>query len=245
GFWLLTDMHHFAQSRRSDAVLFGEVDVPPEEYAYYFGDGDRGTLLSNFWLNNHLFLARARNRAEPLARAWQEQPEPPRGRQYACWIRNHDELDLERLTDEEREEVMSCFAPDADMRIYERGIRRRLPPMLGGDHDRIALTHAILMSLPGTPILRYGEEIGMGDDLSLPERRAVRTAMQWSDEPHAGFSCAPADGLQVPLIAEGEYGYKKVNVAAQILEEHSLLDRIGKITRARLGLRSLGEGRYR
>src|SRR5690606_6821738 len=122
--------------------------------------------------------ALARGEARPLMEAIEQQPEPPERARYAIWLRNHDELGLNRLTDAEREEVMRVFAPDPDMRIYERGIRRRLAPMLEGDERRLAMAHALLFSLPGTPILRYGEEIGMGDDLSLPERLSVRTPMQ-------------------------------------------------------------------
>ncbi|MDX3904268.1 MAG: alpha-amylase family protein [Pigmentiphaga sp.] len=245
GFWLLNQMRRFVSRRRADAVLLGEVDVPPAEYAQYFGQGDRLTLVLNFWLNNYLYLSLVRQSAEPLARALAEQPVPPETAQYALWLRNHDELDLERLSESEREEVMACFAPDPEMRIYNRGIRRRLPPMLGGDPRKLALVHAVLFSLPGTPILRYGEEIGMGDDLSLPERLAVRTAMQWSDEHNAGFSTADPDKLAVPLIRTGPYGYPKINVYAQSLHDDSLLTKTGKMIRARLGLHEIGSGRCR
>jgi len=245
GFWLLNEMRSFISQRRADAVLLGEVDVPPAEYAHYFGNGDRLTLVLNFWLNNYLYLALARGVAEPLEQALAKQPVPPMTAQYALWLRNHDELDLERLSESEREEVMARFAPDPEMRIYHRGIRRRLPPMLGGDLRKLALVHALLFSLPGTPILRYGEEIGMGDDLSLPERLSVRTAMQWSDEPNAGFSTAGPDRLAVPLIRDGPYGYRKVNVYAQSLRDDSLLAKTGKMIRARLGLQEVGSGRCR
>lgn len=242
GFWLMNDLRAFATLRRSDAILLGEVDVPVEEYARYFGKGHRLTLVSNFWLNNFLFLALARERAEPIERALRALPAPPERAQYAVWVRNHDELDLERLSDDEREEVMRCFAPEENMRVYNRGIRRRLPPMLNGDIRRIAQVHALLFSLPGTPILRYGEEIGMGEDLSLPERHAVRTAMQWSDEPNGGFSAADRDALHVPVIEEGDYGYRRVNIYEQLLRDDSLLAHTGKMIRARLGLPEVGYG---
>lgn len=240
GFWLLEELRDHVALRRPDAVLFGEVDVPVQEYSQYFGDGDRLNMVSSFWLNNHLFLALARQQAEPLAWALQRQPAAPRHGQYVLWVRNHDELDLERLTDAEREEVMEQFAPDEDMRIYARGIRRRLPPMLDGDVRRVAMAHAIMLSLPGTPIVRYGEEIGMGDDLSQPERLAVRTSMQWSDEPYGGFSAVPDKKPEVPVIAEGRYGYQEVNVYSQVLREGSLLTRTGRMIRARLGLHEIG-----
>ncbi|KAA0182328.1 alpha-amylase family protein [Cupriavidus cauae] len=242
GFWLLNDLRAFATLRRSDAVLLGEVDVPAEDYARYFGKGHRLTLVSNFFLNNFLFLALARERAEPIERALREQPDPPERAQYAVWVRNHDELDLERLSEAEREEVMQRFAPDEDMRVYNRGIRRRLPPMLDGDQRRIAQVHALLFSLPGTPILRYGEEIGMGEDLSQKERHAVRTAMQWSDEVNGGFSPADPDSLPVPVIREGPFAYDKVNIYEQTLRDDSLLARTGKMIRARLGMPEIGYG---
>ncbi|MCG5262901.1 glycosidase [Cupriavidus gilardii] len=242
GFWLLNDLRAFATLRRSDAVLLGEVDVPAEDYARYFGKGHRLTLVSNFFLNNFLFLALAREQAEPIERALREQPDPPERAQYAVWVRNHDELDLERLSEAEREEVMQRFAPDEDMRVYNRGIRRRLPPMLDGDQRRIAQVHALLFSLPGTPILRYGEEIGMGEDLSLKERHAVRTAMQWSDEINGGFSPADPDSLPVPVIREGPFAYDKVNIYDQSLRDDSLLARTGKMIRARVGMPEIGYG---
>src|SRR5690606_37641641 len=164
GQWLVREMRELVAHHQPAAVLLGEVDAEPQKYADYFGDGDGMTMLLNFWINNHLFLALARGRAEPLVRALRDQPVPPRHAQYAHWLRNHDELDLEQLTEEERAEVLQAFAPDESMQAYGRGIRRRLAPMLEGDVRRQALAHAVLLSLPGTPVLRYGEEIGMGDD---------------------------------------------------------------------------------
>lgn len=244
GYWLLEHMRDFVMLRRPETVLLGEVDVEPEEYREYFGEGDRLTLLLNFWANNHFFLALVRSEAEPLMRATESQPVPPERAQYAIWLRNHDELDLERLTDKEREEVMQAFAPDPDMRAYNRGIRRRMAPMLGGDERRLAMAHALLFALPGTPIIRYGEEIGMGEDLSRPERLAVRTPMQWSNEPNAGFSCVDTKQLAAPLIDEGPFGYQKLNVYAQTLREDSLLAKTGTMIRTRIGLREIGEGRH-
>lgn len=151
-------------------------------------------------------------------------------------------MDLERLTEAEREEVLSAFAPREEQRIYGRGIRRRLAPMLDGDQGRIAMAHALLLSLPGIPVLRYGDEIGMGDDLSQPEREAVRTVMQWSAEHNAGFSPAPPDRLRMPLIAEGPFGYREVNVYRQVLDQDALLYRIGNLSRTRAGLPQIGSG---
>ena len=159
------------------------------------------------------------------------------------WLRNHDELDLERLSAAEREEVMQVFAPQEHMRVYGRGIRRRLAPMLDGDVRHQALAQALLASLPGTPIIRYGEEIGMGDDLRRRERLAVRTPMQWSAEVNGGFSRADQSKLPAPLIDEGPFSYRRVNVAAQQDDPESLLARCQAIFKLRARLSEIGRGR--
>lgn len=245
GVWLLDHLHDFIRLRRPEAILIGEVDVEPQGYVDYFSNGERVTLLLDFWVNNHFFLALARQQAEPLARAIGSQPVPPERACYAVWLRNHDELDLERLSDEEREQVMQAFAPEPEMRAYGRGIRRRLAPMLGGDLRRQAMAHAVMLSLPGTPVLHYGEEIGIGEDLSRPERLAVRTPMQWSCEEHGGFSRAPMQKLAAPPIEQGEYGYRQLNVYAQTLQSDSLLSRVSNMLRTRIGLEEIVRGRYR
>ncbi|GAA1680829.1 alpha-amylase family protein [Glycomyces endophyticus] len=242
---LLRELREFVALRHPEAVLMGEVDVPLEEYDDYFLDGDGLTMLLNFWMNNHVFLALARGEAEPVHRALEEMPQPPRHSQYANWLRNHDELDLERLSEEEREEVMALFAPDEDMRAYGRGIRRRIAPMLGGDRRRIAAAHALLLSLPGTPVLQYGDEIGMGDDLSRRERMSVRIPMQWSADEHGGFSSAPKDRLVAEPVREGPFGYEEVNVYDQHRSlDGGLLASVGDLVRTRLGLTEIGFGRH-
>ena len=242
GQWILREMRSFLELRHPDAVLLGEVDVPVEKYAEYFGDGEGLNMLLDFWLNNHLFLALARGDAEPLRRAIEAQPAPTANSQYANWLRNHDELDLERLTEDERNEVIEVFAPDESMRAYGRGIRRRLAPMLDGDERRLAMTYALLFSLPGTPVLLYGDEIGMGDNLEQAERLAVRAPMQWTDAPDAGFSTAPPDRLNAPIIGDERYGYERVNVFEQTLRRDSLLAKVTNMVRTRLGLREIGLG---
>ncbi|HIB8628278.1 alpha-amylase family protein [Pseudomonas aeruginosa] len=242
GAWLLERLARHAPQ----ALLMGEVDVEPERYRHYFGRGDgdgrRLGLVLDFWINNHLFLALARQDAAPLRHALVRQPVPAPGCGYALWLRNHDELDLERLSDAEREEVMRAFAPEEDMRLYGRGIRRRLAPMLGGDPRRQAMAYALLLSLPGTPILRYGEEIGMGDDLRRPERLAVRTPMQWSAEPNGGFSDAPVERLVVAPIDDGPFACSRVSVAAQEKAPDSLLTRVRRLSRLRAELPETGLG---
>ncbi|SFB57491.1 maltose alpha-D-glucosyltransferase/ alpha-amylase [Pseudomonas sp. NFIX10] len=243
GVWVLDRLYKCMTDINPEGVLLGEVDVEPERYSHYFGNGERLGLVLDFWVNNHVFLALARGQAEPLWRAITRRPLPPDGAQYAVWLRNHDELDLERLSAEEREEVMRAFAPDQDMRLYGRGIRRRLAPMLCGDVRHQALAQALLLLLPGTPIVRYGEEIGMGDDLSRPERLSVRTPMQWSAQANAGFSSARR--LAAPVIDEGPFAYSHLNVEAQLNDPESLLERVRSLLLARAGLPEVGDGEAR
>jgi maltose alpha-D-glucosyltransferase / alpha-amylase len=229
----LTDFRRFLSWRRGDAMMLGEANVSPQEVANFFGTGDRLHLLFNFWANQYLFLAIAREDASVLVNAYQQLPNLPPTAQWANFLRNNDEIDLGRLSDEDRQRAFDAFAPEPSMRLYGRGIRRRLAPMLQGDRRRIELMHSLLFTLAGTPVLRYGEEIGMGDDLDLPERDSLRTPMQWSDEPNGGFSSAPADQLIRPVIAAGEYRYQRVNAAAQRLSFNSQLNWVEPAIRTR------------
>lgn len=243
GLWLLEQMREYVTLHRPETVLIGEADVSPDCYDDYLGDSDRLTMLLDFWVDNHIFLALARSSAEPVERALAALPPSPKIGQYAHFLRNHDELDLEQLTPAEREEVMSAFGADeAGSRLYGRGIRRRLAGLLDGDQCRIAMAHALLLSLPGAPVLLYGDEIGLGDDLSRPERMAVRTPMQWSSAPGAGFSSAPASELVAAPAAEGRFGYRSVNVYDQTGRPGSLLSQVSALVRARLGCSEIGTG---
>ncbi|MEH1123617.1 alpha-amylase family protein [Micromonospora sp. CPCC 206061] len=226
-FDFLTDLRSHVQWRGGDAVLLAEANVEPDNLVAYFSDAggsaNRLHTLFDFMLNGKLVLALARQDPEPIIDALRDTPMLPAGAQWATFIRNHDEIDLSRLTAEQREEVYQQFGPEENMRIYDRGIRRRLAPMLGGDRRRLELAYALQFSLRGTPVLRYGDEIGMGEDLSQAGRYAIRTPMQWSPAPNGGFSSAPADQLVRPVISGGEFGYEKVNVTAQRRDPASLL----------------------
>jgi maltose alpha-D-glucosyltransferase/alpha-amylase len=220
----LTELRQHVQWRRGDAVLLAEANVEPEKLPEYFGDaggsGNRIPMLFDFMLNGRLVLALARQNPEPVIEWLGSTPKLPGGGQWATFLRNHDEIDLSRLTSEQREDVFAQFGPDDSMKLYDRGIRRRLAPMLGGDRDRLELAYSLQFTLRGTPVLRYGEEIGMGEDLSLPGRYAIRTPMQWSFAANGGFS----DGTPIrPVISSGEYGYEKLNVTAQRHDDRSLL----------------------
>jgi maltose alpha-D-glucosyltransferase/alpha-amylase len=190
-------------------------------------------MLLNFMVNQHLFNALAQEDATPLMRTLESLPTLPATAQWGNFLRNHDEIDLGRLTDAERRRAFEAFGPDPEMQLYERGLRRRLAPMLGNDPRRIKLAYSLMFTLPGTPVLRYGDEIGMGDDLSLPERTAIRTPMQWSAEPNAGFSSASPDRLERPVISDGEYGYQTVNVEAQQRDPDSLVNTVERMIRLR------------
>jgi maltose alpha-D-glucosyltransferase/alpha-amylase len=159
------------------------------------------------------------------------------------FLRNHDELDLGRLTKAQRNTVFKSFGPDEGMQLYDRGIRRRLAPMLGGDRRRLELAYSLMCTLPGTPVIRYGDEIGMGDNLDLPERECARTPMQWSTEPNGGFTkCARPCS---PPINKGPYGFDHVNVAKQRRDPNSLLNWTERIIRMRKEVPEVGWGDFK
>lgn len=238
----LRDFRTFVSWRRGDAVLLAEANVAPDKAPHYFGDGDKLHMLFNFVLNQHLFLALARQRKAPLERGMLIPPTPPEAGQWATFLRNHDELALARLTEAQRDEIAEAFAPDPDMWVYDRGPRRRVPPMLDGDAARVRMAYSLMLSLPGSPVIRYGEEIGMGDDQSLPERTAVRTPMQWSDKQNGGFSSASTDDLVRPVIDSGPFRYEVVNVDRQRREPDSLLMWMERAIRARKEADVFGRG---
>jgi maltose alpha-D-glucosyltransferase / alpha-amylase len=241
-FEYLAEMREFMQWRAGDAILLGEANVLPEDTQPYFGESGGGIhMMFNFYVNQHLFYALATADPEPLAAALEATRALPPTAQWAQFLRNHDELDLGRLTDEQRARVFARFGPKEDMQLYDRGIRRRLAPMLG-NRRQLELAYSLLFALPGTPVLRYGDEIGMGDDLLLPERDAVRTPMQWSDEPQAGFSTARR--TVHPLIDSGVYGYERVNVAAQRRDPASLLSWTAQMIRLRQECPEIGWGEW-
>lgn len=228
-----------------DAILLAEANVPAKDITQYFGDGDMMQMLFSFIVNQNLILALAREKAEPLIQALKALPEIPEIGQWAQFIRNHDELTLDQLSDAEQDEIAAQFAPDKDkMWIFGRGIRRRFAPMVNGDQRRLQLAYSLMLTLPGTPVINYGEEIGMGDDLSLEERQPARTPMQWSSEPNAGFSTALADQLVLPVITEGEYSYKHVNVIVQRCDPKSLLNWMERAIRMRKECPEFGWGKW-
>jgi maltose alpha-D-glucosyltransferase / alpha-amylase len=231
-FNILKEMREFLQWRAGDAVLLAEANVPPDESMNYFGsDGDRLQMMLNFAVNQRLFYALATADIEPLVRALEETQKRPANAQWVQFLRSHDELDLGRLTKEQREKVFDAFAPKETMQLYDRGIRRRLAPMLGNNRQRLELAFSLLFSLPGTPMMQYGDEIGIGDNLKLPERECARTPMQWTSERHGGFSRAAH--VVRPVINDSVFGYQKVNVSDMRRDPQSLLNWTERIIRMR------------
>ncbi|GGC11766.1 trehalose synthase [Novosphingobium endophyticum] len=242
-FEFLRDMRRFSQFRRGDSVLLAEANVPPEHAANYFGaSGERLHMMFDFHVNPRIFYALATGDAEPLKQGLEDSRVNPPGTQWCHFLRNHDELDLSRLSEEQQAKVFERMAPDDSMRVFDRGIRRRLAPMLNGDRRKIELANSVLLSLPGTPMLRYGEEIGMGEDLSIAGRGAIRTPMQWNDDRHAGFTTAETS--MVPLIEDGPYGFRQINVADQRRDPESLLNWTERVIRLRKELPEIGYGEF-
>jgi maltose alpha-D-glucosyltransferase / alpha-amylase len=207
----------------------------------YFGDsGDRMHMMFNFQVNQNLFYALAPADTRPLVEAMQRTESRPASGQWGMFLRNHDELDLGRLTEAQRQRVFDAFGPNKEDQLYDRGIRRRLAPMLGGDRRRLELAYSLLFTLPGTPVLRYGDELGMGDDLSLPERVCCLTPMQWSTEPNGGFT--KSDKPVVPVISGGPYRFEHVNAAAQRRDPDSMLNWTERIIRMRKEVPEVGWG---
>lgn len=217
-------LRRFVSRRSGEAMMLGEVNVSRDQQLAFFGgtDADELSMQFDFIGNQRLYLALARGDSTPLAEAIASRPEISIGSQWANFARNHDELTLDQLEDSERDEVFGAFAPDESQRIHGRGIVRRLPPMLGGDPRRLRMVYSLLFSLPGAPVLYYGEEIGMGENPSISGRSAVRTPMQWSSAANGGFSRADATELIAPLTEDG-FGPEHVNVADQLTAPDSLL----------------------
>lgn len=240
---MLRTFREFLSWRQGDAVILAEANVLPKTDMNYFGDaGERLQMMFNFAVNQRMFYALATSDSRPLKKVLQETKISEATAQWGQFLRNHDELDLGRLTDEQREEVFSAFGPDKDMQLYDRGIRRRLAPMLQGDRRRLELAYSLMMSLPGTPVLRYGDEIGMGDNLRLPERNSARTPMQWSTEPQGGFT--KSDKPVLPVITGGAYGFEHINVAQQRRDPDSLMNWMERMIRMRKEAPEVGWGKF-
>ena len=236
----LRALRSFAE-RRGNVALLGEVNLDPQGLAAFFGDGDQLHMEFAFLTNQALYLALARGSAAPLRDALAALPDIPADCQWANFVRNHDELTLDKLSEDERQEVFAAFGPDEDLQLYGRGLRRRLPPMVDGDRRRIELAYSLAFALPGSPVLFYGEEIGMGENLDIPGRLSVRSPMQWRDGPNGGFSTAAPEDLREPVTG-GDYGPARVNVAAQRRDPASLLAWMTRLVHRRRECPEIGWG---
>ncbi len=231
--------------RSGNGVLLGEVNLPYDQQREFFGggDGDELTMQFDFMGMQALYLSLARADAGALVKALESRPAISPDSQWATFVRNHDELTLDKLSDGERAEVFAAFGPEERMQVYGRGLRRRLPPMLDGDPRRIRMVYSLLFSLPGTPVLFYGEEIGMGEELAAEGRLAVRTPMQWTSGPNGGFSTAAPEDLPGPVVTGG-FAPEFVNVEDQRHDPDSLLSFVKLLIRRYRESPELGWGTF-
>ena len=237
----LKEMRKHVDSKYPGRLLLAEANQWPEDAIAYFGDGDECNMAFHFPLMPRLFMATRMEDRYPITEILQQTPAIPENCQWATFLRNHDELTLEMVTDEERDYMYRVYAHERQMRI-NLGIRRRLAPLLGNDRRKIELLNALLFSLPGTPVLYYGDEIGMGDNIYLGDRNGVRTPMQWSADRNGGFSKANPQKLYLPVTIDPEYHYETVNVEAQQQNPSSLLWWMKRLIEQRKTYKAFGRG---
>lgn len=219
----LKELRRFIEDNFPGRILLCEANQWPKDVREYFGDGDEFHMGFHFPLMPRIYMAIRKGDASPIIWVMQQTPPIPENTQWCIFLRNHDELTLEMVTPEERQWMWEKFAPHPRMRL-NLGIRRRLAPLLDNDRRKIELVNSLILTLPGSPIIYYGDEIGMGDNIWLPDRNGVRTPMQWDSGVNAEFSKAPAEKLYAPLIEEGEFMYPRVNVRQQDKDPLSLLN---------------------
>ena len=238
---ILKDLRRKLDKDFPGRMLLAEANQWPADLRPYFGDGDEFHMAFHFPLMPRMFMGVKLEDRKPITEILQQTPEIPPSCQWCLFLRNHDELTLEMVKDLERDYMYDAYAQNKTMRI-NLGIRRRLAPLLDNDRRRIELMNGILMSLPGTPIIYYGDEIGMGDNINLGDRNGVRTPMQWSGGWNGGFSGADPESLYAPLILNPVYGYQAVNVLSQRRSEHSLLSWMRRIIAVRRSTGVFGKG---
>ena len=239
----MRQLRDFLSRRNGEAMMLGEVNLPHREQLAFFGgeSADELHMQFDFIGMQNTYLAMAREDARPLVKALTDRPQLHRTNQWAIFLRNHDELTLDKLTEAQRQEVFDAFGPEPDMQVYDRGLKRRLPPMLGGDPRRVRMAYSLMFALPGTPTLYYGDEIGMGEDLAAEGRMAVRTPMQWSATKNGGFSTAAPSRLIQRVVGDG-YGPEHVNVMDQLHDPGSLLSWVRRLVEIRRACPELGWG---
>ncbi len=239
---VLKRMRAELDGRYPDRMFLAEANQWPEDVRPYFGDGDECHMAFHFPVMPRIYMAVAQEDRHPIVEIMDQTPEIPDNCQWAIFLRNHDELTLEMVTHRERDYMYNVYAGDPRMRI-NLGIRRRLAPLMDNDMDKIKLLNNLLLSLPGSPIIYYGDELGMGDNIFLGDRNGMRTPMQWSPDRNAGFSRADPQRLYLPPIMDPVYGYEAVNIESQSRDPSSLLNWMKRIIAVRKAHRALGYGR--
>jgi maltose alpha-D-glucosyltransferase/alpha-amylase len=234
----------FVEAYAPGVMLLAEANQWPEDVREYFGHGDEFHMNFHFPLMPRIFMALAKGVREPIEKIMARTPALPDSCAWGTFLRCHDELTLEMVTPAERKFMWDFYAPEARMRL-NLGIRRRLAPLLDNDMRKIRLAHALLLSFIGTPVLYYGDEIGMGDNIWLEDRDGVRTPMQWDHSPNAGFSKAPAEKVKIPVIADPVFGFQKVNVTAQTNDPDSFLNWLSSMLSLRRRHPAFGEGQLK
>ena len=237
----LKELRTHIEAKYPDCMLLAEANQWPEDAVAYFGDGDSCHMAFHFPVMPRMFMALQMEDRYPIIDILEQTPAIPENCQWAIFLRNHDELTLEMVTDEERDYMYRMYANDTRARI-NLGIRRRLAPLLGNNRRKIELINILLFSLPGTPIIYYGDEIAMGDNIYLGDRNGVRTPMQWSADRNAGFSRANPQQLYFPIIIDPEYHYESVNVENQDQNLSSLLNWMRRVTTMRRRYQVFGRG---
>ncbi len=241
---VLRRLRHELDKHYGDRMLLAEANQWPEDVLQYFGAGDECHMAFHFPLMPRIYMAVATEERHPITDIMRQTPEIPENCQWAIFLRNHDELTLEMVTDRERDYLWNYYAADRRARL-NLGIRRRLAPLMENDRRKIELLTGLLLSMPGTPVLYYGDEIGMGDNVFLGDRDGVRTPMQWSFDRNGGFSRADPASLYLPPIMDPVYGFEAVNVEAQSRSPSSLLNWTKRLIAARRTRRALGRGSLR
>lgn len=240
----LKKLRRFIDQNYPDRILLCEANQWPQDVRPYFGEGDEFHMGFHFPLMPRIYMALRRNEVSPITWVIDQTPPIPENSQWCTFLRNHDELTLEMVTEQERQWMWDQYAPDPRMRL-NLGIRRRLATLLDNDQRKIELAYSLLFTLPGSPIIYYGDEIGMGDDIWLPDRNGVRTPMQWDQSDNAGFSTADPDNLYLPLISDGNFNQLQVNVEDQATRPDSLLNKIKLMVQVRKSQPAFGWGNFR
>lgn len=239
----LKQLRSFVDENFPGRILLCEANQWPEDVRPYFGDGDEFHMGFHFPLMPRIYMALRQGEIQPLVWVMNQTPPIPDNAQWCIFLRNHDELTLEMVSEQERQWMWEQYAPDPRMRL-NLGIRRRFAPLLDNDRRKVELAYSLLLTLPGSPVIYYGDEIGMGDNIWLNDRDGVRTPMQWNSEGNAGFSSAPAEELYAPLIDTGDFNYKKVNVSSQKKNPGSLLNWLRQVLQVRKQHPVFGRGGF-